>query len=217
MDFLRQLESLQQLVGELIRVGIVTTTNAEKGTARVQFKDRNEVVSYDMPVLVKNSLSQKDYWMPDINEQVLCLFLPVGIEQGYIIGSFYSDVTAPPAADKNIRKVQFQDGTAIEYDRSTHTLKVDITETSGQVIINCPGKVTVNSPAIDLGESAALEPSVLGDKIAEALDALRSELDNHQHIGNLGAPTSPAMQVKPFEFIDLLSGGASYSTKNRNQ
>ncbi len=217
MDFIRQIESLRQLVGELIRVGIVTSINAETATARVEFKDRNSVVSADLPVMVKNTLNAKDYWMPDIDEQVLCLFLPVGIEQGFIIGSFYSQATTPPATDKKLRRLEFEDGTVIEYDREAHKLQIDITESSGEVVINCAGKVTVNSPAIDLGEDSALEPSVLGDKVAEALDALRTELDNHQHIGNLGAPTSPALQVKPFEFIDLLSGGASYSTKNRNQ
>lgn len=213
----QELARQRQLMEQLIRVGTVSSINAENATARVQFKDRNGVVSYDLRVLVKNSLSQKDYWMPDVSEQVLCLFLPIGIERGYIVGSFYSTVTTPPATEKTIRKVEFEDGTMVEYDRGAHKLQIDIPESAGEVVINCAGSATINSPKIDLGEESALEPSVLGDKLAAALDALRTELDNHQHIGNLGAPTSPALQVKPFEFVDLLAGGASYSTKNRNQ
>lgn len=72
-------------------------------------------------------------------------------------------------------------------------------------------------PKMDFGEMGFLEPSVLGNKLAAAFAALKIEMDMHQHIGNLGAPTSSAMQVKPFELANLLAGGNVYSKKNRNQ
>ncbi|MBE0470518.1 MAG: phage baseplate assembly protein V [Methyloprofundus sp.] len=211
------MNQLQSLVGQLIRVGIVVSTNDENGTARVQFQDKNGLVSYDLPIIVRNTSKNQDYWMPDIREQVICLFLPSGVETGYILGSFYSNVTKPKVTTKNKRRNDFEDGTSVEYDRESHTLTIDVPPDGGKVIVNAHTSVVVNSPKIDLGEDSALEPSVLGDKIAAALDELRVELENHQHIGNLGAPTSPAMQVQPFEFLNLLSGGNSYSQKNRNQ
>lgn len=98
-------------------------------------------------------------------------------------------------------------------DRETEVrLKSD-----GGVVINTKQPVTVNSPQINLGEESDLEPSVLGKKMWEAMEKLKLELDTHQHIGNLGAPTSPAMGVKPFEMEGLLSGGDVYSKKNKNQ
>ena len=210
MEMIERLRDLESIVANLFRVGTVSSINEEAATARVTFSDRDNVVSYDLPVITKNTLKNKDYWMPDVEEQVLCLFLPIGIETGFIVGGYYDTKTEKPAATGNKRAAEFEDGTRVEYDREAHKLQIDIPETAGTVVINCAGSVTVNSPKIDLGESADLEPSVLGDKLAAALDDLRAELDNHQHIGNLGAPTSPALQVKPFEFIRLWLVGANY-------
>ncbi|MBE0505906.1 MAG: hypothetical protein IBX50_04190 [Marinospirillum sp.] len=87
----------------------------------------------------------------------------------------------------------------------------------GEVYLKHDGTLHFDGPKMDFGALGSLEPSVLGDKLAAAFSDLKAECDNHQHIGNLGAPVSPAMQVMPFEFSELLSGGNVYSTKNRNQ
>lgn len=158
-----QFNQLRALLGELIRVGVVTSTDDEAATARVQFRDRNGVVSYDLRVTVRNTKDNKDYWMPDINEQVLCLFLPTGIETGYIVGSFYSAVTAPPASTKNKRRVEFSDGAYAEYDRSTKKLtaytpgdasvetgKNLTANVGGDAAVNVAGKTDLVSPTINL-------------------------------------------------------------------
>lgn len=212
-----RIKDLEDKMNNLIRVGVVSSIDAKAGTARVAFKDRDNILSYDLPVMVRNTLGTKDYWMPDIKEQVLCFFLPIGLESGYIMGSFYSKNVTPPADTEKIRAVEFPDGSRVEYDRETHKLQIDIPEESGQVVVNCAGSAVVNSPKIDLGEESNLEPSVLGDKLAAALQELKDEIDNHQHIGNLGSPTSPASAVKVISFEELLNGGNVYSKKNRNQ
>lgn len=217
LKFDQQIKAMQAQLKNLFRVGTVTSIKPDLCRARVVFPDRDNMESADLQIIVRNTLKDKDYWMPDIGEQVLCFFLPIGLEQGFIIGSYYINDNPPPAVSENKQTVEFEDGTKVEYDREAHKLQIDVTEGSGQVVINCAGSVTVNSPKIDLGEDSSLEPSVLGDSIATALDSLRNEINNAQVIGNLGAPTSPILAVKPMEFIDLLSGGASYSTKNRNQ
>lgn len=203
-------DELRSVLSELIRVGKVTSTNDEQASARVQFADRDDVVSYDLPVIVKNTLQNKDYWMPDINEQVLCLFLPIGIEQGFIIGSFYTGVVSANQNTKEVREAKFKDGTSVSYNRENHTLTVDVPPEGGNIVVNAHTKVTVNSPKIDLGESASLEPSVLGDKLAAWITSeLKPWLDSHNHGG--ATPTSP------FSPGTGASGGAVYSTKNKNQ
>ena len=87
----------------------------------------------------------------------------------------------------------------------------------GQVYLKHDGTLHFDGPKMDFGAAGSLEPSVLGDKIAAAFAALKTELDMHNHIGNLGVPVSAASQVKEFVMENLLSGGNSYSTKNRNQ
>lgn len=63
-------------IKRLIRVGTVSSVNAAAGTLRVAFAAQNEMVTYELPVLTRGSKNNKDYWLPDVDEQVLCLFLP---------------------------------------------------------------------------------------------------------------------------------------------
>lgn len=88
-------------VPQFIRVGKVSSINRNNCTARVFFEDRDDVVSHDLRVIVKNTMNKKDYWLPDVDEQVVCIFLPNGEETGFIIGSVYSDVDRPPAEISN--------------------------------------------------------------------------------------------------------------------
>lgn len=214
-------KEMESIMRQLVRVGVVTSTNDEAGTAKVQFLDRSGVVSHDFRVLVRNTLKNKDYWMPDINEQVICVCLPTGTQEGFILGSFYSNKTTPPVTDKKQRHVEFEDGTTVDYDRETHTLTVDIPEDGGNVVVNAHTKVTVNSPAIDLGENSDLEPSVLGDKLAAWIEGeLKPWLDDHTHLS--ASPGNPSGKAKDapsgaFNAGNGANGGNIYSAKNRNQ
>lgn len=229
-----EIAEAMSIMRNLVRVGTVTATDDAKVTARVEFKDRSGIVSHELKILVKNSLQNKDYWMPDIDEQVLCLFLPIGIEKGWVLGSFYSNVTTANASDKKIRKAYFEDGSSAQYDRESHTLTVDVPAEGGQLVINTEAsvivntktatlnateKATVNSPAIDLGEAASLEPSVLGDKLASWISGtLKDYLDDHTHPS--GDPfTGPAKSgtIGPFIEGAAAQGGNVYSNKNKNQ
>lgn len=207
-------------LNNLFRLGTVTSLQEDKALARVVFEDRDNMESANLPVLVRNSLKNKDYWMPDIGEQVLCLFLPIGMEAGFIVGSYYVNDNTPPVTAGSKRAVEFEDGTTVEYDREAHRLTVDVPESGGELVINTQAKVTVNSPAIDLGEDGSLEPSVLGDQLASWIEStLKPWLDSHNHIGNLGAPTGPAQAAPsgPFNPGSGAAGGGVYSQKNRNQ
>ena len=62
-----------------IRIGTVSSINPKDHTARIVFEDEGHNVSYDLPIIVPNTYDNSDYHMPDINEDVLCLFLPDGI------------------------------------------------------------------------------------------------------------------------------------------
>lgn len=213
-------KALSSKVNNLFRIGTVTSLKPDCALARVVFEDRDNMESADLPVIVRNTLSNKDYWMPDVGEKVLCLFLPLGLEQGFIIGSYYVQGNIPAANDGNKRAVEFEDGTRVEYDRSAHKLQIDIPADGGQVVINSQAKVTVNSPLIDLGEDDDLEPSVLGDQLAAWIESeLKPWLDSHTHIGNLGVPTGSAAAAPtgPFDPGEGAEGGAVYSEKNRNQ
>lgn len=135
------------ILKNIIRVGRVSAVYPERCTARVAFDDREDLVSYELPMLGRGSLYNKDYWLPDVEELVWCLFLPTGNQQGVILGTTFNQKDKPPdppVPDKDKRHFCFGDGTSIEYDRQSHTLTIDIPEPDGKVVIN--GRLIVNYP-----------------------------------------------------------------------
>ncbi len=130
-----------------IRVGIVTQTYPERATVRVKLTDSEQVVSYELPVIVRNTLKNKDFAIFDVGEQVVCVFLEDGSEQGFVLGAIYSeaDITATVSQDK--RNVIFSDGTSIEYDRKTHKLNI---HSVGDIKVVSDTHITMIAPKIDL-------------------------------------------------------------------
>lgn len=139
MDIEVRLLELEATVKNLIKCGVVESFNAENGTAKVVFKDIS-IKSYDLPIMVKQTLKNKDYWIPDIGEPVICIFLPTGIESGFILGSYYNKKNLVPATDQNKRVIKFEDGSYIEYDRQAHKLIGDI---KGDIDIKATGKIDI--------------------------------------------------------------------------
>lgn len=136
-----QLKEIYSILTNLVRVGRVTSVDSESERARVVFDDRDETESYDLQVIVRNTKENKDHALPDIDEDVLCVFLPIGIEQGFILGSFYTDANTPPSSSANVRKVQFSDGTVIEYDRENKKLTANV---KGDIDVIATGNLSAN-------------------------------------------------------------------------
>lgn len=64
-----------------IRIGTVQSVNVEKMTARVKFKDKGGITSGDLHIIKRQS-----DWVPIVNDMVLCIILPDGDGDGFIIG-----------------------------------------------------------------------------------------------------------------------------------
>ena len=159
----------------LIRVGKVSAIYPEKARARVVF-EAHKLVSYELTVIQKQTLKNRDYWMPDVGEYVLCVFLPTGNASGFIIGSLYSEQNIPGLSSNDKRAIMFDDGTYIEYDRKAHLLTLDVPD--GTINININGSINI---------TATGNINVNGDVIADGIS-----LKNHVHLENdSGGPTDP--------------------------
>lgn len=138
-------------IKKLIRVGTVSSINAAAGTVRVAFAAQDDMVTYELPVITRGSKNNKDYWLPDVDEQVLCLFLPNtsgrGVRDGFVLGTFYSSVEAPVENSGDVHAVKYGDGTIIKHDRSTGKLTINAT---GDIDIIAGGNVTINGQTIYL-------------------------------------------------------------------
>jgi phage baseplate assembly protein V len=144
----------------LCRVGKVSKINGANGTVQVAFSDKDNLVSHELPVLFRKTKNDKDYWMPDVGEHVLCLFLASGLEQGFVVGAFYSATDAPPTTDPEKTVLQWKDGTKIEVDRKNKEIKINA---AGKININvegdtnlvCKGKTMIDSTGEATVKSAA--------------------------------------------------------------
>lgn len=125
------IQAVYLVLSQAIRIGIVTKTDPGKKTVRALFNDADQMESYDLKVLAHKTHLDKCYWMPDVGEQVLCICLPFGHEQGFVLGAFYSKEDTVPVVSQDKRHVLFNDGTFFEYDRAEHHGVLDMTACDG--------------------------------------------------------------------------------------
>ena len=161
-------EDLKNTLSKCIRIGTISSIDTKEHTAKVAFPDEGNGVSYDLPVIVPNTYHNSDYQMPDINEDVLCIFLPDGVENGFILGSWYAGQVKPPCDDPDIRMVKFKDGTTISYNRRTHDLDVIIEGTHihadrQKVNITTPQEVNINTTNANITASGNITMRSGGD------------------------------------------------------
>lgn len=106
------------------KTGVVSEIDPDAVKARVRFDDLEGLETAMIAVGQRKTLKDKDYWMPDVGEHVVCL-MDVNLEDGVIVCAIYSDADAPPVSDPDKRHVRFNDGTSIEYDRRLHRLRIE--------------------------------------------------------------------------------------------
>lgn len=152
---------MQEGVPSLIKIGEISSIDPAKCTARVVFDDEDSIVSFDLPVLQRNSLKNHDYAMPDVGEDAIVLFFGEGQEDGVILGSIYAGEVTPPESTENRRTVVFDDDTRVCYDRAEHKLTVTIEGT--EVVFNrqdgsitVPNAVTINCTTATVNASSGI-------------------------------------------------------------
>jgi phage baseplate assembly protein V len=150
---------IEEFARRLFRTGIVESVYPERGLVRVFFEDQGDMEhqgmrSWEFQVLQRKTLKDKDYWMPDVGEHVVCLQLPYGSSEGFVVGAFYSDVDVPPVSSQSKRHVSFSDGSWVEYDTETHKMRVQV---KGEVFLESAVKIIIRAPEIELLEGAPQE------------------------------------------------------------
>jgi len=142
-DIVQRLSALESALRQMVRIGFVTEVLPEEGKVRVQLRDADCLETFVLPVLVHKTRCDKDYWMPDLGEHVVCVFLPIGLQVGFVLGAFYSikDLTPEQSPDKH--HLRYLDGTWLEYDRASGDLQVHC---RGRIVLAAGEGVTIRSP-----------------------------------------------------------------------
>lgn len=129
-------------IRDIFRVGKVSSVNGANCTARVTFPDKDDLVSGDLPIIVIGSYQTKGYWVPEVGMQVLCCFMPNpsgrGMNDGFILGGFYSTENPPEQTDPKVRCIKVPDGSYIKFDGA------------GNVEIHATGNLKLTGARIDL-------------------------------------------------------------------
>lgn len=129
-------DSILSALADMIFIGNISSTIPEEGKAVVTRLDREGVVTAPLSVLNRGAASAKDYWMPAIDDQVLCIMLPNragrGFSDGFIIGTFFSQADPTPSGSGDGKRVLDVPGDM--------TLNVGgtlaINSSSGDVVVN---------------------------------------------------------------------------------
>lgn len=182
-------DQVLDILAQMVRVGFVVSRQPERMRVKVKLMDTTtaSLVSDWLPVLCPRAYSDKQYDLPDEGDQVLCVFLSLGLEQGFVLGAMYGK-EKPPVTSGDKWHRQFSDGTELEYDRKEHLLtasvkgnvkasvegNIDIT-VKGKLGANVQGKasltsatsIDLNAPAIGMGSNAGggTTATVTGDTL----------------------------------------------------
>lgn len=125
----------------MVRTGTVSAVFPSEGMARVVFDDKDKTTSPKLHVVHRFSGQNKDYWVPDLGDQVVCLFAnnDTNFSTGWILGSYFTQKQPPQVSSPDIMRLDFSDGSYFEYNRAEKSLK-----------INVVGNITINGARIDL-------------------------------------------------------------------
>ena len=128
-------------LSKYIFIGIVSQYGETPGTVIVTRPDQDNRTTAELFVLSRCTKETKDYWMPDINEAVMCILLPnasgKGPGEGFVIGAHYSEVDAPAETDTSVRSIRYKDGSYIIND-------------NGAIEIHASKSLTLTAPKIDI-------------------------------------------------------------------
>jgi len=198
-------------LNKLINVGIVSSVDYEKATVRVNHLDR-DVVSGPLSVLQPRTQGNKGYSMPEIGEQVLCLFMPQNrFIDGFVMGSIYNKQDVPQGA-KGLKSFSWSDGSYVKYDENSKKMEV---KSVGEVSIEAGTIVRINAQDLEAniggsvnivaqgnlklvgggGEMELTGGSARFNNELRCVDVVtdRGSHNSHTHTGNMNQPTSPPL------------------------
>jgi phage baseplate assembly protein V len=168
----------------LFRVGIVSTQDVTNCRVRVTFPDRNQMQSWWLPIIRQGTQNDKDYWIPDIGEQVVCL-MDEHDEDGAVLGSIFSSAdTAPSGATADTRILSPKDGAVFSYNRSTHTLTVSVPSNGTLNLTVNGGNMNLSAPNGDI--------TLVTNSHHKSVNEIVNTYNSHTHLdpqgGNTGTP-----------------------------
>lgn len=143
---------LERRTANQIRFGTVLAVDLAKARVRVQ---SGELQTAWLPWAAGRASGGKRRWdAPEIGEQVLMLAPTGDLRQAVVLPGIYQESAAAPQSSADKDHVVYGDGTVIEYDRASHTLKANLG--ASQILANRDKiELTIGSTKLTLTASGA--------------------------------------------------------------
>lgn len=197
----------------MLRFGTISKIDADKGLAKVSFKEDGIETDW-LPVLQKNTISNKHFHMFDINEHVACM-MDHNAEHGVIMGAVYSKNETPGTVKgADVEGVEFSDGTNVSYNRSTSELKIDcagkVTVICTEATVEASSKVTLDTPTVDVSGDLNVSGGITAGGDMEATGNIKTTAgDITTNSGEVKAGTIP---LKTHKHTGVQPGGGTSAT-----
>lgn len=130
---------LERRVASMMRVGTVAELDEGESLARVQV---GELLLGWLPWAQRRMGDAREYWAPVVGEQVLVMSPGGDTRLGVITMSLASDAFPLPASSAAVHRVEYADGSAVEFDGGDGTFSV---VAKGDVAVQADGDVTVDA------------------------------------------------------------------------
>jgi phage baseplate assembly protein V len=136
-------------VRDLFRSGTVIDRKHDQKRGplvRVQFPDKQGLITQWIPVKQFGSRSTSHYYCPKIGDSVNVTMQPNSSEDGFVDGSFFNEENPPPSGvDLDTRQFQTEDGTTIQYSEGNSTFT--LTDQNGPVMVTAE-MISLTAPII---------------------------------------------------------------------
>lgn len=210
-----------------IRVGKVSSVNVETGMARVTYRDKDESVTAEFPMLTNND----EYRMPEVGQDVLVAHLSNGSSRGAIIGTLWNQKYIPKESGKELYRKDFsrkKDAAYVRYSDETgeYLLKVAKLHLNGvdETILDGPKleisaniSILLQSEQIGMdlekllitgGESGTVDAAVKTDvKISQEENPLEALIQKIllELVESLEVKAGTSVKVEAAEMIEIAS------------
>lgn len=181
--------ALSRLIENLIRFGTIAEVDEVKALVRVKSGD---ILTAWRPWISARAGEDREWNPPTVGEQVI-YFSPSGLlAQGVALCGLFSD-SKPANGDRPaLHRTTYRDGAVIEYDSVAHHLRA-ILPVGGTTELESLGGITIKGDITHQGNYTQTGNQTVTGQVTVSEDVVAAgiSLVHHDHIGNLGAPTSP--------------------------
>ena len=137
-------------LSNLMRLGTLEEIDYGQAIGRVRF---GGILTDWLPFIVARAGQDRQFWAPDLGEQVVVLSPSGDLVQGVILGSIYRTRYPVTRAGEGRNTAIFGDGTMVQYDRRAHTLTIEMQEGGIKIVaprgIDITGDVRVIGCVLD--------------------------------------------------------------------